>query len=201
LNLYHHHEPEGGGTTQEEFIQWGEVVEDCGIRHPGDMERKASREDAKGAKGAEKEGLSVTVIESPSSEPVQRCPHFPFLSSSAPQREITAAWIRLRCCGGSGPFGFGLSGGHNRDAVGSRFGIRPRVGLVPRPTLGLGSQRRWRWQGQEPNGVNRLPAPSAISASLRETTPCLLRVFASSLEVSAHGRLACLSPRWGWGSL
>ncbi len=47
MNLYPHLEPEGGGTTQEEFIDWGEVVEDCGFRHPGDMEKKASREDRK----------------------------------------------------------------------------------------------------------------------------------------------------------
>jgi len=39
---------------------------------------------------------------------------------------------------------------HNRDAVGFRFGIKPRVGLVPRPTLGWGSQRRWRWWGRSP---------------------------------------------------
>jgi hypothetical protein len=38
----------------------------------------------------------------------------------------------------------------NRDAVGSRVGSKPRVVLVPRPTLGSGSQRRWRWQGMEP---------------------------------------------------
>jgi hypothetical protein len=30
---------------QEEVIEWGEVVEGRGNRHPGDMEKKASRED------------------------------------------------------------------------------------------------------------------------------------------------------------
>jgi hypothetical protein len=41
---------------------------------------------------------------------------------------------------------------------------------------------------------------AAFSASLRETTPCHLRVFAPSREVSARRNLPCLSLRWGCGS-
>ena len=54
------------------------------------------------------------------------------------------AWRR------SGALRVGLGGGHNRDAVGYRVWIEPRVGLVPRPTLGSGTQRRWRWEGGNP---------------------------------------------------
>jgi hypothetical protein len=35
------------GHTTGKVIEWGEVLEDRGIRHPGDMEKKASREAAK----------------------------------------------------------------------------------------------------------------------------------------------------------
>jgi hypothetical protein len=37
-------------------------------------------------------------------------------------------------------------GGHNRVAVGWVSWTGPRVGLVPRPTLGWEAQRRWRWR-------------------------------------------------------
>jgi hypothetical protein len=45
-------------------------------------------------RGADKEVLSVTLIESPSGH--QNFPFPVFLSASAPLREISAAWIQLR---------------------------------------------------------------------------------------------------------
>ncbi len=41
---------------------------------------------------------------------------------------------------------FFCEGGHNRVAVGWVLWSGPRVGLVPRPTLGWEAQRRWRWR-------------------------------------------------------
>ena len=165
LNLYPHLELEGGGTTQQEFVDWGEVVEDCGIRHPGNMEKKASREDAKTRRREDAKTRGARRARR-----ARRKRAFPSLSSSHPAvSPFSGAHTSLSCLPQrlsasardfycmdtaqtlwrSGAFRVWL-GGHNRDAVGSRFGIRPRVGLGPRPTLGWGSQRRWRWQAKNP---------------------------------------------------
>ena len=55
-------------------------------------------------RGAEKRAFQSLSSSHPAGA---QTPAFPVsLSASAPLREMSAAWIRLRRCGGSGPFGF-----------------------------------------------------------------------------------------------
>ena len=128
---------------------------------------------------AEKRGLSVAVTSHPAG------PKLPF--SCLPQRLCASA--QDVCC---------------MDSTQTLWRIRalriwaqgwpqPRCGWFtrweqtqgcPRSSAnpGLGVSTPLALARQEPNGVKRLPAPSAISASPRETTPWLLRILASWRE-------------------
>jgi hypothetical protein len=138
----------------------------------------------------------------------QTVPFPVFLSASAPLRELSAAWIPLRCCGGTGRFGSGPAMATTAMRLVNALGANPGlssflgqpwarclnavgVGRAWNPiTTRLSSPRRrvsmpLALAGHGTGGVKRPTSPAAIPATLRETTPCLLRVFASSREVSA----------------
>ncbi len=127
----------------------------------------------KSASNVNSTGLTpLAPVESPSSEPVQRCPHFPFLSSSAPQRLCARFLLH----------GFGSDTVADQDPSDSaQWWPQPRCGWFarwdqtqgcPRSSAnpGLGVSTPLALAGQEPNGVKDPSAPSAFSASRRETT-------------------------------
>jgi hypothetical protein len=146
-------------------------------------------------RGAEKEVLSVTLIESPSGH--QNFPFPVFLSASAPLREISAAWLQLRRCGGSWRFGFDPAMATTPMRLVPAFGANPGLSsFLGQPGLGVSTPLAL--ARHEPGNIKHPPSPSAFSASLRETTPWLLPGLASSREVSVRESLPRLSPRWGW---
>ncbi len=139
----------GGGTTQEEIIDWGEVAGVRRNRHPRDAHRmrrgsprRSRRLGVKQPSGScVSSRLGVRIVES---RPFSR------RGTEIAERNASPflAFPGVRV--GRLPSPARLGGGHNRDAVVSGVGSKPRVILVPRPTLGWGSQRRWRWQGMKP---------------------------------------------------
>ena len=120
---------------QEEYIDWGEVADARGTCHLRDTwrmkkcsTRRSRRLCVKQLRGScASSRLGVRIVE----------PRL-FSRRDAEPTERNASLVPVfpSVLVGRLPSPSRLGGGHNRDAVVSDVGIKPRVVLVPRPTLG-----------------------------------------------------------------